>query len=102
MPITPSPFQEHLGRTATLSIRRFGPAGAFLAQPGARDDAPALLLLGEEIPKGAREGDELSVFVYLDSQDRPLATTRVPKLMLGEVAFLRVTSTTKIGAFVDW
>jgi uncharacterized protein len=102
MPLTLSPFQEYLGRTATLSIRRFGPAGAFLGQEGARDDAPALLLLGDDIPEGAREGDALSVFVYLDSQDRPLATTRVPKLMLGEVAFLQVTATTQFGAFVDW
>jgi predicted RNA-binding protein (virulence factor B family) len=59
-------------------------------------------LLGPEIPQGARPGDVLSVFVYLDSEDRPLATTRVPKLSLGEVAFLRVSAVTKIGAFVDW
>lgn len=96
-----SPFHEFLGRTSTLTLRRFGTAGAFLGKPGSQDEA-SVLLLGSEIPANAREGDELSVFVYLDSEDRPLATTRVPKLQLGEVAFLRVTATTKFGAFVDW
>jgi len=44
----------------------------------------------------------VSVFVYQDSEARPLATTKLPKLALGEVAFLRVTSVTAFGAFVDW
>ncbi len=65
-------------------------------------DAPCLLLIGSEIPLGAQVGDSLDVFVYLDSEDRPLATMRTPKLSLGEVAFLRVTSCTSFGAFVDW
>jgi predicted RNA-binding protein (virulence factor B family) len=42
------------------------------------------------------------VFVYLDSEDRPLATIREAKLSLGEVRFLRVTALTSFGAFVDW
>lgn len=71
-------------------------------EPGAAGGAPALLLLGEDIPDGAHIGDELRVFVYLDSQARPLATTRTPRLELGEVRFLRVTSRAKFGAFVDW
>jgi hypothetical protein len=54
------------------------------------------------VPEGAREGDELEVFVYLDSEDRPIATARAPRLALGEVAFLAVTDVTRFGAFVDW
>jgi predicted RNA-binding protein (virulence factor B family) len=42
------------------------------------------------------------VFVHLDSEERPIATTRVPKLTLGEVAFLAVSAVTPIGAFADW
>jgi uncharacterized protein len=96
-------FKALLGRAATLTIRRFTPSGAFLADPAdVREDAPCLLLIGSEIPLGAQVGDALDVFVYLDSEDRPLATTRTPKLSLGEVAFLRVTSCTTFGAFVDW
>jgi uncharacterized protein len=97
-----APFQHLLGRRAEFEIRRFGDAGAFLAEPGSAASAPALLLLGREIPRDAREGDRVSAFVYLDSEGRPLATTTIPKLGLGEVAFLRVSSVTSFGAFVDW
>jgi uncharacterized protein len=61
-----------------------------------------VLLIGSEIPEGAKESDELDVFVYRDSEGRLLATTRKPKVELGQVAFLEVTSTTDFGAFVDW
>jgi hypothetical protein len=53
-------------------------------------------------PAGAKEGDALQVFVYLDSEDQPVATLREPKVTLGEVAFLTVTDVTAFGAFVDW
>jgi len=96
-------FRHLLGRTGSFSIRRFNNSGAFLAErENPAPDAPCLLLIGAEIPLGARVGDELSAFVYLDSEDRPLATTRTPKLQLGEVRFLRVTSVTDFGAFVDF
>ncbi len=103
-PMSPprSPFDRHLGRYAQLEIRRFTKSGAFLSEPAGDENAPTLLLLGPEIPEGAREGDALSVFVYLDSEGRPLATTQAPKLLLGDVAFLKVTAQTKFGAFVDW
>jgi len=96
------PFEDLLGRFATLSVRRFGPPGAFLATDSATPDAPTLLLPGSEIPEGAKEGDLLDVFVYLDSEDRPIATLREPKLRLGHVAFLEVTDVRPFGAFVDW
>jgi uncharacterized protein len=92
-----------LGRHARLSIRRFAAAGAFLAvdpdDPGPDEE---LLLPAAEVPASAHVGDVLDVFVHLDSEERPIATTRVPKLALGEVAFLTVTAVTEIGAFVDW
>jgi predicted RNA-binding protein (virulence factor B family) len=99
-----SPFDDLIGRFATLGIRRFGPSGAFLAERHEHEgpEDPTLLLIGSEIPEGAKEGDALQVFVYLDSEGRPLATTRVPKLALGEVAFLDVTACTEFGAFVDY
>jgi hypothetical protein len=95
-------FHDHIGRFAMLEIQRFGSPGAYLVERGADPEAAAVLLLGPEIPPGAREGDEISVFVALDSEGRPLATTKVPKLALGEVAFLTVTACTEFGAFVDW
>ncbi|HVY31517.1 MAG TPA: S1-like domain-containing RNA-binding protein [Polyangiaceae bacterium] len=96
------PFEHLLGRFVELEIRRFGSAGAFLAEPDSGADAPTLLLLGPEIEQGAQPGNRLSVFVYLDSEGRPLATTKAPKLTLGEVAFLRVSALTSFGAFMDW
>jgi predicted RNA-binding protein (virulence factor B family) len=102
MPRAPSPYGHLLGRVANLRIRRFAQAGAFLCEAGSKPDSAGLLLLGHEIPPGAREGDELSVFVYADSEGRPLATTAAPRLTLDEVAFLEVTASTEFGAFVDW
>jgi uncharacterized protein len=98
----PRPFQDLLGRFAQLEIRRFSSSGAFLARKEDGPQAPTILLLGPEIPQDAAEGDQVEVFVCLDSEGRPLATTKVPKLALGEVAYLRVTACAPFGAFVDW
>lgn len=93
-----SSFAELIGRFATLTIRRFGTPGAYLGV----DERDAVLLIGAEIPEGAKVGDTVDVFVHLDSEGRPIATTRTAKLERGQVAFLEVTQTTPIGAFVDW
>ena len=95
-------FHDLIGRFVTLEIRRFGGPGAFLVQPGAGAEAETILLLGPEIPPDAQEGDQVSVFVALDSAGRPLATTAEPHLALGQVTFLTVTACTEFGAFVDW
>jgi predicted RNA-binding protein (virulence factor B family) len=107
-------FDELLGRVSRLTIRRLGPPGAFLdvsavnaggdagAEAGARGSAPTVLLPRSEVPEGAKAGDEVEAFVYLDSDDRPIATLRAPRLELGEVAFLAVTDLARVGAFVDW
>lgn len=86
----------------SLELRRFGSPGAYLVEPDAAPEAEAILLLGPEIPQDAREGEQLEVFVALDSEGRPLATTTMPRLALGEVTFLTVTACTEFGAFVDW
>lgn len=97
-------ISDLLGRSARLTIRRIAGQGAFLAVPadGTREGAPTILLPGAEIPAGAEVGDGLEVFIYLDSEGRPIATTRTPKLELDQVAFLRVTACTAFGAFMDW
>jgi uncharacterized protein len=93
-----------LGHSARLTIRRVASPGAFLALPeqDPGEDGPTVLLPGTELPAGAAAGDELDVFIYLDSEGRPIATLRTPKLELGQVAFLQVTACTQFGAFVDW
>jgi uncharacterized protein len=100
-------IDDLLGRSTTLRIRRLGPAGASLV-PARGDEAgdgfgaPTILLPASELPEGFGEGDELEAFVYLDAGGHPLASVRKPKLELGQVAFLRVSATTRFGAFVDW
>ncbi|HEX7762078.1 MAG TPA: S1-like domain-containing RNA-binding protein [Cellvibrio sp.] len=47
-------------------------------------------------------GDELDVFIYLDSDDCIIATTLTPKAMVGECAFLEVKEVNNVGAFLDW
>lgn len=48
------------------------------------------------------EGDTVDVFLYLDSEDRPVATTQEPKARVGEFAYLKVVDVTNVGAFLDW
>jgi uncharacterized protein len=98
------PFDDLLGRVVTLPVRRFAPPGAFLA-PDSTDagpGAPTILLPRSEVPEGTKVGDELAVFVYLDSEDRPIATASPPRIALGEVTFLTVTDVGRVGAFCDW
>ena len=94
--------EDLLGQAAALTVRRFASPGAFLAPCAVPSDNEAtVLLLGSEVPKATKEGDSLHVFVYQDSLGRPLATLKMPRVALGEVAFLTVTACTDFGAFVD-
>jgi predicted RNA-binding protein (virulence factor B family) len=61
-----------------------------------------VLLPGAEIPKGTGVGDELDVFLYLDSEDRPVATLASPRVELDQIAFLEVADLHSAGAFFDW
>ena len=98
------PIIALLGRRTSLVIRRIVAPGALLAVDHLDHDpdADVLLLPTAEVPADAAVDDWLDVFVYLDSDDRPIATMREPALELGEVTFLEVTAVTPIGAFVNW
>jgi uncharacterized protein len=95
-------FMDLLGRTHSMRILRIGRSGAQLALRGSASEAETILLPRGELPAQAHEGQELEVFVHLDSEDRPIATLREPKLELGQVAFLKVTDVNQFGAFVDF
>lgn len=88
------------GSFNALQLRRFAGPGAFLVEPGAA--GPEVLLPGAQVPEEARVGDTLEVFVYLDSEDRPVATRQHPHAQVGEVAALRVVATSDAGVFLDW
>ena len=61
-----------------------------------------VLLPKRYVPRDLEMGDEIEVFLYLDSEDRPIATTEIPKVQLGEFAYLSVIDINNTGAFLDW
>lgn len=65
-------------------------------------DPGKVLLPKNQVPEGTKPGCSLQVFIYKDSEDRPIATTSIPPLTLGKTALLRVKEVTAIGAFLDW
>lgn len=86
-----------LGKKQTLTVVKEVDFGVYLG-----DGNEKVLLPKKQVPEGTEKGDELEVFLYRDSLDRPIATTSTPKLMMGEVALLKVSDVTGIGAFLDW
>lgn len=87
-----------IGEINTLVIDRQTVPGLFLRALDGSD----ILLPNQYVTDAMHVGDTIDVFVYTDSEDRPVATTLTPKAMLGEIAFLEVVDTTPIGAFVEW
>jgi hypothetical protein len=86
-----------LGKQQCLNIVKKVEFGVYL---GTEDDK--VLLPTKQVPPDVEVGDALTVFVYRDSSDRMIATTKKPKIMLGKLAKLRVSQVSKIGAFLDW
>ena len=73
--------------------------GVFLRDP---EESYTVLLPASQVPEGCAVGDRLEVFLYKDSEDRPIATRKEPKLTLHEVGWLTAVQITGIGAFLDW
>jgi predicted RNA-binding protein (virulence factor B family) len=86
-----------IGAWQTLTVERETPQGVYLGD----GQADVLLPRGQVAPN-LRVGDDLDVFVYTDSEDRPVATIKKPLAIVGEFAMLRVVSITAAGAFLDW
>ncbi len=88
-----------LGTFNELEILRETSVGLYLGDEEGND----VLLPIKYIPKrGANIGDMINVFLYKDGEERLIATTLKPKILLNEFAMLRVNSVNKIGAFMDW
>lgn len=86
-----------LGKINSLVIDRDTAPGLFLQDEQEND----VLLPGKYIPDNYAIGDTLNVFVYLDNEERIIATTLKPFIQLHEFKWLRVSQVTKHGAFVD-
>lgn len=66
------------------------------------EDLGEILLPQKQVPANLKIGHSLSVFIYLDSKERPIATLKRPKATLNQFAYLKVVDTNRMGAFVDW
>jgi predicted RNA-binding protein (virulence factor B family) len=88
----------NIGRYNTLRVIKEVDFGVYL--DGEKEGE--ILMPVRYVPKDCKAGDYVDVFLYLDSEDRPIATTEKPYAQVGEFAMLRVKSVNKIGTFLDW
>ena len=91
-----------LGKKQRLKVVKKVDFGVYLAEEDGDKKEDRVLLPTKQVPEGAGPGTELEVFLYKDSSDRLIATTREPRLTLGETALLTVAEVGRIGAFLDW
>jgi len=88
----------NLGQFNTLRILRETTPGLFLGNSANEE----VLLPHKYKPEEYCIGDELEVFVYLDNEQRPIATTEEPFLTLNTFGYLRCCDVNEYGAFLDW
>lgn len=87
-----------LGRTTRLQIIKEVDFGVYLDG----EECGEILLPGQYVPHDFQIEDWIDVFIYLDSEDRIVATTEIPYAQVGECAYLKVVDLNDIGAFLDW
>jgi predicted RNA-binding protein (virulence factor B family) len=87
-----------LGDWNELTVNRFTDHGAYL--DGGR--VGEILMPNAYLERGVRVGDQVNVFVYLDQEERLVATTESPLARVGDFAWLRVAWVNEYGAFLDW
>lgn len=87
-----------LGKRNRLEVLREVDFGLYLDAGEIGD----VLLPSRYVPEGTKVGDIVDVFLYLDSEERLVATTEVPLIQVGEFASLEVKWTNEYGAFLDW
>lgn len=87
-----------LGKYNTLKVVKTVDFGLYLDGK----EEGEILLPRRYVPDGCKPGDELNVFLYLDQEERLIATTQTPKVQVGQFAFLEVAWINQYGAFMDW
>lgn len=91
-----------LGEKQTLEIMKKVEFGVYLKNPEDAAGEERVLLPAKQVPAGANIGDQIEVFLYKDSKDRLIATTKTPLLMMNVVKILKVAQVGKMGAFLNW
>ncbi|WP_028470837.1 CvfB family protein [Neptunomonas japonica] len=87
-----------IGRMNTLTVMREADFGVYLDG----GEFGGILLPKKEVPQGCKLGDQLEVFIYLDTDDFVVAGINPPIAQVGEFASLKVVEVNRIGAFLDW
>lgn len=90
-----------IGKIQTLEIFKETKFGVYLIVPGGDENERVLLPKGETTEE-MKVGETVSVYIYRDSEDRIIATTKFPPMQLGETCVLTVKEVNNIGAFLDW
>lgn len=96
-----------IGKRQKMIVDRFTSVGAYLTEvekDGEEIEDISILLPNNELEeRELKEGDEVEVLIYMDSEDRPVATFRKTEALVGTLAKLEVTDVNpKLGAFMDW
>lgn len=87
-----------VGQSYELEVVKLVDFGAYLDG----QNLGQILLPRRFEPDDLAVGDVLNVFLYLDSEDRPVATTQRPRVKVGQFAYLKVKDVNQVGAFLDW
>ncbi|MFV0528187.1 MAG: S1 RNA-binding domain-containing protein [Lachnospiraceae bacterium] len=92
-----------LGKIQELVVVKKVEFGVYLAEPESGSlESERVLLPIKQVPEGTQEGTQLRVYIYKDSSDRLIATTREGMLQVEETALLTVAQVGSIGAFLSW
>lgn len=92
---------KRIGVMNSLEVLRFTSVGAYLNDIDETSETDVLLPT-KYVPDQVEVGDMIEVFLYRDSEDRLIATTLKPAILLGEIGKLRVADTNQFGAFLSW
>lgn len=87
-----------IGKSCNLEIVKQVDFGVYLNA----HELGQVLLPKKVAPKQFNIGDKIDVFLYLDSEDMVIATTKIPKVEVGQFAYLKCVATGPFGAFLDW
>jgi len=86
-----------IGKYNRLEVKKLSAIGVYLVS-----ELGEILMPTKYVPEGLKPGEHVKVFIYLDSEDRLLATTLTPKAQVGDFALMEVKDTGSVGAFLDW
>jgi len=91
-----------LGEMQELEVAKKVDIGVYLKSEDNEKPEDRVLLPAKQVPADAKIGDRIKVFIYKDSNDRIIATVKRPRIVMGEIAALKVVEMSRIGAFLNW